>query len=117
VNTYRSALSDSWDQLPADQKGATGPHGSIALTALGEKCSLFENESCYLGILAGSQMDRGRALISELDTWRDWLSSVNAPSLPAPVVVPHAQASVFEAAADAIPMAVVALIAFLLLRK
>jgi hypothetical protein len=112
VNTYRNALSDSWDALPADQKGTTGPHGSIALTALGERCSLFEEESCLLGIFAGAQMDRGRALITELDGWRDWLSSAGAPSLPAPVVVPHASASVFETAVDAIPM-VLALLAVL----
>jgi len=100
VNTYRSALGDSWDGLPADKKGTSGPHGSIAFSALGERCSLFEEESCTLGILAGSQMDRGRALITELDTWRDWLASVKAPDLPAPVVTPKSDVSVFESLAS-----------------
>lgn len=100
INQYRSALGTSFEQLPADQKGTTGPHGELAWKALTDRCAQYENEECYLGLFAGSQFDRGRALVTELDGWRDWLASIKAPSLPEPVPVPHAQASLFGATAN-----------------
>jgi hypothetical protein len=117
VNAYRSALGDSWDALPATMKGTTGPHGSIAFSSLGERCSLFEEESCTLGLFAGGQMDRGRALIGELDAWRDWLASVKAPDLPAPAVTPKSDVSLFETALSGGTMLLVALAAFALMGR
>jgi hypothetical protein len=108
VNTYRTRLGDSIDALTspgvwnkATSKweprplGNVGPHGATAWRDLGDRASHFEEESCILGIAAGSQFDRGRALITELDGWRDYLASIEAPELPAPVVVPHADVSIF----------------------
>jgi hypothetical protein len=116
INAYRSSLGDSLDALSADMKGTVGPRGTLAWKELGERCSQFEEESCTLGLFAGSQYDRGAALIKELDGWRDWLASVKAPSLPEPVPVPHSDVSLFGAAFNASTL-LIALAALYLLKR
>ncbi len=46
------------------------------------------NPLAYL--YAGSAYDRGRAILTELDAWRDELDSLKAPGVPPPVEVPGA---------------------------
>lgn len=117
VNTYRTAIEDALDALPADAKGNTGPHGMPAWMGLRERCNLFEEETCTLGLFAGGQHDRGAALISELDGWRDWIAATNeivkqkggtpAP-LPDPVAVPKSDVSWLGEAENIGMMALVA---------
>jgi hypothetical protein len=120
VNAYRTQLEDSIDQLPADRKlGGVGAHSTQAWMALRERCNLFEEESCTLGLFAGSQYDRGRGLIEELDGWRDYLATpaVSAPNLPDPVSVPKSDVSLFSAAGDTMTNVLLLAIGFFVVRE
>lgn len=126
INSYRSALGTSIDLLKSPgvwnaatkkwesrELGGVGPRSTPAWTALGERCSQYEEESCTLGLFAGSQFDRGRALVTELDGWRDFLASVSAPSLPDPVPTPASDVSL----AGGIGWGLAAIVAVLVLRE
>lgn len=95
IHDYRESLQASMGKMPAgkgiDYHG--GEHSVQAWADLVGRCSHFEQESCFVGLFAGSQYDRGRELVKELDDWHDYLTSVDAPDLPAPVPIPKSDVS------------------------
>jgi hypothetical protein len=106
INAYRVGLEDSIDALPADRKlSGVGPRSQQAWTALRDRCNTYEDETCWAGALGplfvGSQFDRGKALVTELDGWRDYLASLAVPAvtstLPAPIPTPKSDVSLFGA--------------------
>lgn len=127
INSYRSDLGTSIDLLKSPglfnkdsgkweshELGNLGPRSVLAWRDLGDRCSQFEEESCYVGVFAGTQYDRGRKLLTELDGWRDYLSSISAPSLPDPVEVPKSDVSILSAAGGVMPLLLIVGAAFLL---
>lgn len=44
---------------------------------------------------AANAYEQGRALIGELDAWRDELASLKAPNVPAPIDIPASKTSLF----------------------
>lgn len=135
VNAYHAALDDSIAQMhspgiynaqtgtwEARDLGGTGERSSIVWRDLLDRCSQYEEESCTIGLFAGSQFDRGRALIVELDGWRDWLAGQRAATnpqtqstwtVPAPVAVPQSDVGI----AGGLAWAAAAVIGILLLRE
>jgi hypothetical protein len=115
IKQYRDGLQASAGKLPSDK--ALDYHGGErsvqAWADLVERCVRFEAESCHVGLFAGSQYDRGRELVTELDAWRDHLSSVDAPDLPAPVPVPKSDVSLL----GGVGWGLAAVIAILVLRE
>lgn len=121
VHDYRAALQVSVDAaakagnpLPLDQS-------QFSIQAWGDlvgRCSDFENESTseinpMAYILAGSQYDRGRELIQDLDTFRDHLAAQKAPNVPAPVAVPNSDLGF----AGGLGFALAAIVAIMVLRE
>jgi hypothetical protein len=103
THDYRASLQASIDAAAAAGKPLAAdntPRSVQQWADLVGRTVLFENETCLVGIFAGSQFDRGRGLIGELDGWRDFLASSRgglgpAPGLPAPVPVPASDVSLF----------------------
>ena len=69
------------------------------------------NPMAYL--YAGSTYERGRQLLAELDSWRDFADNAGAKNVPAPVPVPHADIGL----AGGIGFALAAVVAILALRE
>ena len=117
IQTYRNALQAAMAALIA--KGWSMPYhnepqSSQTWSDLVGLCADFEMESCWVGLFAGSQFDRGRSLITKLDTWRDWLAKQKGPkgetvAIPEPVPVPQSDVSLLGGAG-----AVLALVAVIL---
>ena len=64
-------------------------------------------------VFTGEQYDRGRALVTELDGWRDWLAAQKVPNVPAPLPVPQSELSI----PGAIGLGLAAIVAIMLLRE
>lgn len=64
-------------------------------------------------VFTGGQYDRGRAFVSELDGWRDWLAAQKVPNVPAPLPVPATEVSI----PGAIGWGLAAIVAILALRE
>jgi hypothetical protein len=96
--TVAAFIRGGW-HMPYDN----GPHSSQAWADLAGRCERYLQESCTLGLFAGSQFDRGRSLVTSLDAWRDYLASelknvkpetgMPMPTVPAPVPVPKSDVS------------------------
>jgi hypothetical protein len=120
LHDYRAALQASIDALA--QQGAPLPadNSAYSIQAWGdlvERCERYESEpesdwSPLAYLYAGGAYDRGRALIAELDRWRDELARRRAPRVPAPVPVPRSELSL----AGGIGLALAAFFAMMLLR-
>jgi hypothetical protein len=104
VTAYRGQLvtvsatlqTNGW-MFPGDDPA----HSAQAWVQLGNACDAYADESCTLSLFAGSQFDRGRALITQLDAWRDFYAQQKAPrgapvAIPAPVVAPKSDVGVFD---------------------
>lgn len=125
VHDYRNAIQASIDLaaaqgrvlLPLDQS----QYSVQAWSDTTGRSVAFETEStaawnplAYL--YAGTAWDRGRDLIEELDRWRDHLDALKAPSVPAPVPVPHADLGIAGGIGYAL-FAILAIFAFRDLHK
>jgi hypothetical protein len=121
IATYRAELQASMAGLIA--KGWSMPYHNEAKSSqtwadLVGACVGFEGESCLVGLFAGTQYDRGRQLITELDAWRDWLAAQKAPSgatadVPEPVPVPKSDVGL----AGGLGMALAAVIVIMVLHE
>lgn len=120
VHDYRTSLQASVDKAAGTGAALplTGPYNVGDWGNLVGRCVQFESEGQsdlnplnYL--LAGSAYDRGRALIGELDSWRDELARKSAPNVPAPLPVPNSQVDMVSA----IGWGLAAIVAILVLRE
>jgi hypothetical protein len=126
INGYRTDLATSIDLLNSPglysketdkyeprPLGNLGPRSAVAWRDVMDRCNQFEEEACVVGLFASKQFDRGRDLVTELDGWRDYLATIQAPSLPTPVEVPHSSLDLLGAAG----WGLAALIVLLLVRE
>ena len=128
VRAMQKGIADQRDELQTAMagligKGWTMPYHNEARSSqtwadLVGQCSGFEQESCYIGLFAGTQYDRGRQLVTDLDGWRDWLAAQKAPSgevadVPAPVPIPKSDVGL----AGGIGLALAAVVAIVLLHE
>ena len=118
IATYRFALQGSINLTPAPGLPEQGVFSQTAWLDLVERCKAFEAEGAssynpFAYLYSGTQYERGRQLIIELDKWRDELANRKAPNVPEPVPVPHSDIGL----AGGLGFALAAIVAVLALRE
>jgi hypothetical protein len=102
IAAYRAQLQASMNALT--DKGwalpTTGARSVVTWGVMLDEARTFEAERCVLGLFAGTQFDRGRGIVTDLDAWRDWLatqktSDGSTVSVPDPMPVPHSDVGLF----------------------
>jgi hypothetical protein len=120
VRSYHESILvslDSWVRQGNKLDASTGPFSQGAWDALTKREEAFLAESVaewnpLAYVLAGSAYERGREILTDLDSWRDHLAGMKAPQVPEPIAVPHADLGI----AGGLGFALAAIVAIMVLR-
>jgi hypothetical protein len=120
IRNYQADLQHSVDAAATAGHGLDyhpGPRSIVTWGDLAGRVESYVDESPST-LFAGAQYDRGRALLTEQDGWRDYLASPRggagpAPDVPAPVAVPASDVGLLGGFSGVL----VAILAILVLRE